>query len=140
MISNLPFRGIGRTIILSTFVFALLIGCRNEPQALVKFAGTYAQLHNAGDVDGLMELIDIQGDDPKIIRQVRLALTEETRWPVKSVRFEPIENEDVEKLSATLSAAPQWRFIVTLDTEDRFTSVWLAGETGEGIRLLLPGS
>ena len=128
---------LGILIGIPTLAALLLNSCSADSQKFTEFSETYEKLHEAGDVEGILDLIEIQGHDPAVERQVRRALSEETRWPIARTRYESLSTEEAQTLSASYPAPPQWRFLVTLDTEDHLTASWLVGETPEGIRLLL---
>jgi hypothetical protein len=115
----------------------LLSGCNPDSRKLTEFSENYLRLHNEQDVDGLLELIAIPPNSPKVRQQVRRALQEETRWPLARLGFVALTTEESNNLGPDFNTTPRWRFVVTHDTEDRFTAVWLAGETPEGLRLLL---
>lgn len=130
-----------RTLSAALLLFFLAVGCGGEEAAALReFREAYSARHEGGDVDGLLELIRTPGDDPDLARRLRHALAEEVRWPLFGIAFEPIPAGEARALARALPATPQWRVHITLDTEDQFTSVWLAGMTDEGVRLLLPGT
>ena len=122
-----------------TVLLALTVLCGCSPNAgkLASFSEKYSVLHHNQDIPGLLQLIDYEEAQ---LGAIRRALNEETRWPLESLSFEPISKEESERLGENLSVEPRWRFFVTLDTEDRFTSEWLIGVTPEGIKILLPRS
>ncbi len=128
-------------LLLPTLAMALTVllgGCDPDTRALADFREQYARLHANGDLDGILEMIEIEDPDSPVLRQVRRALAEETRWPVATLLFQRIPAREARLLAENLPSAPRWRFVVTLDTEDRLTSVWLVGKTPGGLRILLP--
>tara|TARA_R100000027_G_scaffold67699_1_gene67929 strand:- start:9637 stop:10077 length:441 start_codon:yes stop_codon:yes gene_type:complete len=132
---------ISRFSALPLLVLALLVACTGGSSEQSEFRDHYARLHHAGDVDGLLELIEVKNSDPNILRQVRWALEEETRWPIGHVEFKALTEAEILRATEILPSPPKWQFIVTLDTDDRLTSIWYAGATDTGeIRILLPES
>ncbi len=113
-----------------------------EPPEVRAFRETYQRLHNAGKAAELYELIAFAPGVPPATRQhARLALREETRWPLRRILIQPATPEDLQNLlpkGATLPYPPEYTVTVTLDTDDRLTSQWLAGPPPQGLRLLLP--
>jgi hypothetical protein len=124
-------------------VVTLLSACGpSQPHEVHTFQETYRRLHNAGKADELYDLIAFAEGVPPATRQhARLALREESRWPLRSITIQPATPEDLQNLlpkGATLPYPPEYTVTVTLDTSDRLTSQWLAAPTPQGLRLLLP--
>ena len=133
---------LARRLLPAAFLLFLFPGCGGEKAALQEFRETYSDRHAAGDVTGLLELVQMPANNAALSRRLRHALAEEVRWPLFGIAFEPIRSGTGRALADAyaLPSIPRWRVHVTLDTEDQFTSVWLAGMTEEGVRLFLPGN
>ena len=131
------FRGSVR--IAPVLLFAVVLsGCQGEAEdGLARFAESYRERHAAGDVEGLLELIALPEDSPDLRRFVVRTLSEETRWPLKDIQAARLPSRERRDLRHDYPLPPLWRVYVILDTEDRFTSVWLAGRGEEGVKLLV---
>jgi len=141
VIHHRKWRALFRVSILAILTCVILFGCDgSDRRDLEKFSNSYATLHDSKDVEGLMELIQIRGNNPAQRKLLRTVLLEETQSLLADIQFERIKRAEADILAESLPTQPTWRVYVILNTEDRFTSVWLAGETEDGLRLLLPAA
>jgi len=121
---------------LSTVVF--FAGCSPSGNTeLSQFAETYIAAHQAKDVETLLGLVALPPGCERLRSFVTLALSEEVTWPLRDFQTEVIPQAERSRLRGKYSLDPIWRIYVILDTDDRFTSVWLAGENEEGVRLVV---
>jgi len=101
----------------------------------------YVGYHNDGNTEGIRSLIYWEGVSDRTRRIFTFAMQEETLFPIKEIRYRPFEEKDREELlsgvSIPIGVTPVWRVWLVLDSEDRFTSSWLVGQTSEGLRFLI---
>lgn len=123
---------------------ALLLGqwqWMKEKDQLESLIGDYVAFHNTGDIQGIRELIYWEGVSDRTRRIFLFAMQEESLFPIKGIRYRPYEDEDRSQLLGGVALPPQvkprWRVWLELDSDDRFTSSWLIGETPEGLRFLI---
>lgn len=103
-------------------------GCsRPDQEALSSFAATYVAHHETGNVDGLLELILIPDSTSETDSFIRFALLEEVQWPLKDLQAERLDKSERIRMTDRFPLDPLWRIYVILDTEDRYTSAWIAG-------------
>ncbi len=121
---------------------ALLVGACSRPdqRALESFVQTYVSSHNSGDVQTLVDLVELPENRPDLRRFVQMAFAEEVLWPLKDIQIEPLSRKERDRIKDRFPLEPRWRVYVILDTEDRFTSIWLAGKTGDEVALLVEKS
>jgi len=113
-------------------------GC-SQPhrQALDRFAEAYIRDHETGNIEGLLDRVDLPDDRPELRQFVRIAFLEETQWPLLDLQIERLSSSEQKRMRDSFSLEPLWRVYVILDTEDRFTSVWFAGIRDERVFLLV---
>ncbi|MEM0967120.1 MAG: hypothetical protein AAGJ81_13330 [Verrucomicrobiota bacterium] len=117
----------------------LLSACSQQTDELREFAETYLEFHDDQNIDGLIGLIAIKQGGPEVFEKIRFAFYEETQWPLQDIQVEPLTDSEKKVLQPSLPGEPAWRVFIVLDTEDRFTSEWIAGYVNGQLKLLLPG-
>jgi len=131
-------RRIALFLICGAPIAALIIGylVRSEERALFQFVETYQSLHAARNVEAMVNLFYWEGVDSNHRRQLARALTEETRFPIKSIEVRPATPEDMRNhfLYAGLypNLEPRYFLAIELDTEDMLGHSMLVGQTPSG--------
>ena len=131
-------RTIALILICGAPLAALLIGyiVRAEERALYNFVQDYQTYHHSQDVDAIVGLFYWEGVERNHQTQLRRALTEETRFPIRGISVRPSTPEDtVTHFGHTgmrPNLEPHYYIAIELDTDDALGHSLLIGRTPDG--------
>ncbi|HAV12184.1 MAG TPA: hypothetical protein DCX06_01640 [Opitutae bacterium] len=126
------------------FAIATLLLCACDPQSkyntgLETLRKEYYAANQAASIRPLLALYHTEGCDTYTLTLLKGALTTELGLPIKAISFEPLSGAPEEHIDYIYkgvhygpSLAPSYRMRVSYDVEDKLTSLFTIGETGEG--------